>query len=90
MGNTKYHFLSWEGEKGGEWLNEDFFDILDDDGGHKTTTIEESCNTRKSRDKRTRAHTVGLFVGVKPLELSAFSTRCMDANPYPRFHLENN
>ena len=66
VGNTKYHFLSWEGEKGGEWLNEDFFDILDDDGGHKTTTIEESCNTRKSRDKRTRAHTVGLFVGVKP------------------------
>ena len=24
------------------------------------------------------------------VELSAFSTRCMDANPYPRFHLENN
>ena len=69
MGNTQYHFLSWEGEKGGEWVNEDFFDIFDVDGGHKTTTIEESCNTRKSRDKGTRAHTVGLFVEVKPCEI---------------------
>ena len=31
-----------------------------------SVTVETECNTRKSRDKRTRAHTAGLFVAVKP------------------------
>ena len=81
VGNTKYHFLSWEGEKGGEWLNEDFFDILDVDGGHKTTTIEESGLVLTQ---------LACLWESSLVKLSAFSTRCMDANPYPRFHLENN
>ena len=66
VGNTKYHFLTWDGSKGGEWLKDDFFDIIDEKGETVTVTQEEICNTRKSRDKRTQAHTVGLFVAIKP------------------------
>ena len=66
VGSTKMHFLSWEGEKGGQWLGEDFFDIIDGNGEVMKTTLEEVCNTRKSRDKRSRDHTVGLFAGLKP------------------------
>ena len=66
VGNTEYHFLSWEGVGGGEWLKEDFFEILGEDGETVSINIENECNTRKSRDKRTRAHTAGLFVAVKP------------------------
>ena len=66
VGDTKYHFLSWDGQKGGQWLKDDFFDIIDEKGDAVTMTKDETCNTRKSRDKRSRAHTVGLFVAVKP------------------------
>ena len=66
VGNTKYHFLSWDGEKGGQWLMADFFDIVDENGDVMKTTVDEVCNTRKSRDKRSRNHTVGLFAGLKP------------------------
>ena len=52
---TKYHFLSWEGEKDGEWLHESWFDIAAEDGDIVFTNVQEvTCNTRKSRDKRER------------------------------------
>ena len=67
VGTAKYHFLSWGGKAGGSWLkDEDFFDIVNGDGENISIQEVDSCNTRKSRDKRTRRHTVGLFVVVKP------------------------
>ena len=32
VGDTEYHFLSWEGVGGGQWLKEDFFEILGEEG----------------------------------------------------------
>ena len=67
VGNTKIHFLSWGGKLGGRWLQDaDFFDIVNNVGDNISLQEVDSCNTRKSRDKLTRRHTVGLFVAVKP------------------------
>ena len=43
-----------------------FFKIFGEEGESVSFTVETEYNTRKSRDKRTRAHTAGLFVAVKP------------------------
>ena len=51
-GSGTYNLLSWEGESGGKWIHEDFFKLLCDDGEiFSTLETENSCNTRKSRDK---------------------------------------
>ena len=50
------------------WLNEDFFKVVTQDGevSSLAATPEVSCGTRKSRDKRVKRHTVGLFVVAYP------------------------
>ena len=63
---SKYHQLSWGNEKGGQWLKQDWFDIANADGDLTNTSDDNTCNTRKSRDKRERRHRVGLFLGVFP------------------------
>ena len=53
-GSEVYHLLTWEGDSSaGEWLHEDFFKLLGEDGEIFSTNEEavQSCNTRKSRDK---------------------------------------
>ena len=45
--------LSWEGEESAaQWVNEDFFKLLGEDG-EIVSALEDTntCNTRKSRDK---------------------------------------
>ena len=67
-GSEVYHLLTWEGDDSvGEWLHDDFFKLVGDDGEiFSTSEDEKSCNTRKSRDKRSRRHTVGILVGAYP------------------------
>ena len=65
IGNSKYHYLGWTGEKGGRWLGEDFFSVASEDGGIMST-IQNTCGTRKSRDKRVKAASLGLLVGAYP------------------------
>ena len=52
-GSETYHYLSWEGEaSAGKWIHEDFFTLLGEDGEVSSALqVDESCNTRKSRDK---------------------------------------
>ena len=47
-----YHFLTWEGEAGGQWYVEDFFKLAGGDDEDDCLLPELSCRTRKSRDKR--------------------------------------
>ena len=63
---SKYHYLSWGGGKGGKWLRQDWFEIANEDGDLTSTVEVNKCNTRKSRDKRERRHTVGIFLGAFP------------------------
>ena len=65
IGNSKYHYLGWSGEKGGRWLGEDFFTVASEDGGIMST-IKSACDTRKSRDKRVKAASLGLLIGAYP------------------------
>ena len=46
-------------------MSEDFFKIVNEDG-ELVETNETVCNTRKSRDKRVKRHTVGLLIGTYP------------------------
>ena len=64
IGGVKHHYLKW-GENQGDWLSEDFFKIVNEDG-ELVETNETVCNTRKSRDKRVKRHTVGLLIGTYP------------------------
>ena len=52
-GTEVYHFLTWEGEpSASQWINDDFFKLLGEDGEIFSALEEDnSCNTRKSRDK---------------------------------------
>ena len=79
--DTIYHFLTWEGETGGTWLNDNIF--LEDDVNN-LQDVEKSCNTRKDVDKvtifdifitiflisiyfqRSRRHTCGILIGSFP------------------------
>ena len=66
---TLYHYLTWEGEKGGQWHGEDFFKIAggeDGEGQERSLLPELSCRTRKSRDKRICRWNVGIFLGAYP------------------------
>ena len=64
VGGSEVHLLSWEGESGSEWVHEDFFHYLSEEGEVLNSNMTVSCNTRKSRDKTCRRHTVGVFVGA--------------------------
>ena len=64
VGGTLIHKLSWGNEVGGEWLEDDWFQTLSENLTSESTNV--SCNTRKSRDKRERRHTVGVFLGAFP------------------------
>ena len=52
-GAETYYYLCWEGEDtAGQWIHEDFFTLLGEDGEISSALhTDESCNTRKSRDK---------------------------------------
>ena len=50
---TIFHFLTWEGERGGQWHGEDFFKLASGYDDEDSLLIPDlSCRTRKSRDKR--------------------------------------
>ena len=50
---TLFHFLTWDGEKGGRWHGEDFFQLAGGNDQDDSLVIPNlSCQTRKSRDKR--------------------------------------
>ena len=55
-GSDTYHYLTWEGDdSSGQWYHEDFFTLLGEDGEITSSVqAEESCNTRKSRDKESK------------------------------------
>ena len=64
IGGVKHHYLKWSDSEG-DWLSEDFFKIMNEDG-ELVDTNQTVCNTRKSRDKRVKRHTVGLLIGSYP------------------------
>ena len=64
IGGIKHHYLKWDNEEG-DWLSEDFFKIINEDGEIVETIIPD-CNTRKSRDKRVKRHTLGILIGASP------------------------
>ena len=64
---TLFHFLTWEGESGGQWHGEDFFKLAGgDDGEDRLLLPDLTCQTRKSRDKRICRWNVGIFLGAFP------------------------
>ena len=62
--NTIYHFLSWEGESGGSWIDENIF--LQDEINNLKDSETSTCNTWKDVDKRSRRHTCGILIGAFP------------------------
>ena len=62
IGDSQFHYLKWTGEKGGRWLEDNFFNIATEDG----VIVENTCGTRKSRDKRVKAASLGLLIGAYP------------------------
>ena len=64
IGGIKHHYLKLDNEEG-DWLNEDFFKIITE-YGEIVETIIPDCNTRKSRDKRVKRHTLGILIGASP------------------------
>ena len=50
---TLFHFLTWDGEKGGQWHGEDFFKLAGGNDQEDNLLVPDlTCRTRKSRDKR--------------------------------------
>ena len=66
VGGSDIHLLSWGDDSGDQWLHDDFFNYLSEDGEIMNSNLTVTCNTRKSRDKTCRRHTVGVFVGAYP------------------------
>ena len=75
IGETLLHKLSWGDEAGGEWLEDDWFQVLSENLTSESTNV--SCNTRKSRDKRERRHTVGVFLGAFPCGIIVIGKRVL-------------
>ena len=65
-GSGIYHLLTWDGEIGaGQWVHDDFFKLLGEDGEIVSALEEDnSCNTRKSRDKVTLFFLYTLFSNI--------------------------
>ena len=67
VGGSDVHLLSWgDDTTGDEWLHDNFFHYLSEEGEVLNSNLSVTCNTRKSRDKTSRRHTVGVFVGAFP------------------------
>ena len=66
VGGSEIHLLSFGDDSGDEWLHDDLFKYLSEDGEIMNSNLTVTCNTRKSRDKTCRRHTVGVFVGAFP------------------------
>ena len=56
--------------EGGTWLEESLFTMQSSEADEISTV--SSCNTRKDRDKRSRRHSVGIFVGAFPCAIVPF------------------
>ena len=68
-GDEVYYYLSWEGgeDQTDRWVGKSFFSLAAEDGEIVSQLEEDkSCNTKKTKDKRERRHTVGIMVGTKP------------------------
>lgn len=68
-GDEVFYYLSWGEDqlKGNPWKGKSFFSLASEDG----EIVEQlegahTCNTKKTKDKRERRHTVGIMVGTKP------------------------
>ena len=48
VGGSDIHLLSWGDESGDEWLDDDFFHYLSEDGEILNSNLTVTCNTRKS------------------------------------------
>ena len=61
-GNQTYYYLSWEGGNGDDvskWVGTSFFELVGDDGEVVSQLDEnESCNTKKTKDKRERRYSL--------------------------------
>ena len=65
-GSAVYHLLSWDDETSvAQWVNEDFFNLLREDGELMSMVADNSCNTRKSRDKA--SYIINFFPNSKNL-----------------------
>jgi hypothetical protein len=53
------------GEEVGDWVPEEFFKIVTEDGEVVETNLP-TCNTRKSRDERIKMHTLRILLGMAP------------------------
>ena len=55
-GSALYHLLSWDDDtSAAQWVHDDFFKLLADDGEiFSTLEDDNTCNTRKSRDKESQ------------------------------------
>ena len=62
--DTIFHFLSWDGESGGTWIDENLF--IQDEINNLENIESSKCNTRKDMDKRSRRHTCGILIGAYP------------------------
>ena len=60
--DTIFHFLSWDGESGGTWIDENLF--IQDEINNLENIESSKCNTRKDIDKRSRRHTCGIIIGA--------------------------
>ena len=70
-GGETFHYLSWgESDTGdlpqNKLVGDNFFSIASEDGELVSQLDSLSCNTKKTKDKRERRHTVGILVGTKP------------------------
>ena len=61
VGGSDIHLLSWGNESGDEWLHDDFFHYLSEDGEILNSNLKVTCNTRKSREKNLSAPYSGCF-----------------------------
>ena len=66
-GEEVYYYLSWKGgeKQTGRWVGKS---LLAAEDGIIVSHLEEdkSCNTKKTKEKYQRRHTVGIMVGTKP------------------------
>ena len=65
-----HHYLSWDGIDGGEWLRESVFSLEKSEAAEMLAM--SSCNTLKDKDKRSRRHSVGIFIGAFPCGIVPF------------------
>ena len=67
---VKHNYLKWDTNEG-DWISEEFFKLLNEDG-EIVDVHEPMCNTRKSRDKIVKRHTLGIVIGASPCGIVRF------------------